>query len=499
MLLIKVRVLDASCQVDDEQLENKNFKAAKERFCGQEYTAKEDELKEVKENVSSTLLVVEPSLQEDHSTQVKSQLVASSPEEVPSVQKDVFRKIMSKTKQNLIEPIESVTFTVEPMLEIYLRNFVWSSKNSKLLCIVMDFEVFNNNFQKYESSFKPERLKAVVDIWTNRVNADFIALGAVLFDFNFNRQLIVIDIQRMKGGHCAENIQIAIEDIINKYCVVCDEGSSLVRLFGQLLDQRIIFGDDDVVQEPSVDLITFSNIMDKFKNKHSNSIADPSTTDTDSIEPGVIENNLEGVSALPDVASITKEINDIVTHLETLKFNNNIQLSARPTEKILKQIQYNDEYDLTGGSPITELNLKIGSNKIPRFQCACHKLNFAIKHAIDNHAELSNLLKDFSVSNANFRRSIRISRERKREKKCRLRLQNLTRWSSAYLMMESVKRAAYLMNTSIVRKWVKKAFAKNMLNDDSQIEDNIPLSAQSTNSNYFYYGFDDDQETNNTN
>lgn len=63
---------------------------------------------------------------------------------------------------------------------------------------------------------------------------------------------------------------------------------------------------------------------------------------------------------MPDAASITKEINNIVTHLETLKFNNNIQLSASPTEKIPKQIQYKDEYDLTGGTPITELNLKKG-------------------------------------------------------------------------------------------------------------------------------------------
>jgi len=28
-----------------------------------------------------------------------------------------------------------------------------------------------------------------------------------------------------------------------------------------------------------------------------------------------------------------------------------------------------------------------------------------------------------------------------RNKKCRLRLENLTRWSSAYLLLESVKRA----------------------------------------------------------
>jgi hypothetical protein len=29
--------------------------------------------------------------------------------------------------------------------------------------------------------------------------------------------------------------------------------------------------------------------------------------------------------------------------------------------------------------PVLQLELKIGSNEIPRFSCACHKLNLAIR------------------------------------------------------------------------------------------------------------------------
>ena len=50
------------------------------------------------------------------------------------------------------------------------------------------------------------------------------------------------------------------------------------------------------------------------------------------------------------------------------------------------------------------------------------------------------MLKRINNSNAKIKRSIKLSSVFK-EKKCRLRLENLTRWSSSYLMLESVKRA----------------------------------------------------------
>jgi hypothetical protein len=53
---------------------------------------------------------------------------------------------------------------------------------------------------------------------------------------------------------------------------------------------------------------------------------------------------------------------------------------------------------------------------------------------------LAQILIDLNYSNSRVRRSIQLNRMF-RIRKCRLRLENLTRWSSAYLLLESVKRA----------------------------------------------------------
>jgi hypothetical protein len=72
--------------------------------------------------------------------------------------------------------------------------------------------------------------------------SDFIGLSASITDKNFNKKLLFLGLDRMPGPHNAEDIKIAVDKIINQYTfdkskikgVVCDEGSSLVRLFKQL-------------------------------------------------------------------------------------------------------------------------------------------------------------------------------------------------------------------------------------------------------------------------
>ena len=63
---------------------------------------------------------------------------------------------------------------------------------------------------------KADSICLITDIWTSRSNSDFIALAAVLCHGN-SKELIIIGLDRMKGPHCAENIQLSIEDMINKY------------------------------------------------------------------------------------------------------------------------------------------------------------------------------------------------------------------------------------------------------------------------------------------
>ena len=56
------------------------------------------------------------------------------------------------------------------------------------------------------------------------------------------------------------------------------------------------------------------------------------------------------------------------------------------------------------------------------------------------HRIICDYIRLLNQCNASVKRTLKLNRVF-REKKCRLRLENLTRWSSGYLMLESVKRA----------------------------------------------------------
>ncbi len=97
-------------------------------------------------------------------------------------------------------------------------------------------------------------------------------------------------------------------------------------------------------------------------------------------------------------------------------------------------------YDFSKGWPIKNLKIKIGSSNLPRFCCACHKLNLAVRHPIESHGAICKILSKINSSNASIRRLVKLNNVFA-DKKCRLRIENLTRWSSSFLMLESVKRA----------------------------------------------------------
>lgn len=90
--------------------------------------------------------------------------------------------------------------------------------------------------------------------------------------------------------------------------------------------------------------------------------------------------------------------------------------------------------------PIKDLVINFGTCDLPRFSCANHKLNLAIRHACKNFKPLIRVVNTVNASNSHFRKTVKLSAAFRR-KKCRLRLENSTRWSSVYLMFESVKRA----------------------------------------------------------
>jgi len=139
-----------------------------------------------------------------------------------------------------------------------------------------------------------------------------------------------------------------------------------------------------------------------------------------------------------------KEINEIIQSFNALIFSQPLV-----TAPIQPEINGGDSdsgnsdsesriYDLTKGAILKVLNISMGSTDLPRFQCACHKLNIAVRTAISNNKEITDILEKLCRENRSIRKSIQVSQVC-RNLKSKLRLPNAIRWSSAFLMLESVK------------------------------------------------------------
>lgn len=99
-----------------------------------------------------------------------------------------------------------------------------------------------------------------------------------------------------------------------------------------------------------------------------------------------------------------------------------------------------ESYDCDKGQPIADLKFKFASKKLKRYSCACHKLNLVIRASITRSPKIRKIIKLLNKSNTSIRGSIKLCNIFSK-KKCRLRCESLTRWSSIYLVLESVKRA----------------------------------------------------------
>ncbi len=150
-----------------------------------------------------------------------------------------------------------------------------------------------------------------------------------------------------------------------------------------------------------------------------------------------------------DVSSVDNEIDSIIKDVNLLEYGTKVTLIDE--ERNLNETRIDFNFDSHYQKmPFENLQINFGSDDLPRFNCANHKLNIAVRGAISIHHEFTNILKSLNKTNAHIRRSIKLNYAFKQEK-CKLRLENLTRWSTSYLMLLSVK----------------KAYMKNMFNDDN--------------------------------
>lgn len=114
-----------------------------------------------------------------------------------------------------------------------------------------------------------------------------------------------------------------------------------------------------------------------------------------------------------------------------------------------------------------KLELEIGDNRIPRFCCGCHKINNIIVAATSQHEEFSNILQVVNSASLRIKNCI-VDNAPFRKKKCRLRCVNVTRWSSAFMMLEAVLRA----------------FNRNLISDDESSQDCFPIKLKTIETYY---------------
>ena len=151
-----------------------------------------------------------------------------------------------------------------------------------------------------------------------------------------------------------------------------------------------------------------------------------------------------------EIASFSQvdyEINDSLNELiiDDAPVNSELELNGEEIDDVLsvteEYLDDNSEYDIDEESPedlepISSkcFNIKLGTDSVPRYSCACHKANIAVRKAIKKCPSLCKNLAKLSRFAAKIRRSNILSKIFQL-KKTRLRCECLTRWSSSVLML----------------------------------------------------------------
>lgn len=144
-----------------------------------------------------------------------------------------------------------------------------------------------------------------------------------------------------------------------------------------------------------------------------------------------------------DFSDVEAECNQMIKEVNQLEiqFNTqNQQIDQQPLDVLDYLNSDSDEYDRSKGEPIDDLVINLGTDDIPRINCANHIMNNAIRASIKNHPIVCADLKKLNKFAAHLKRSTELNNIFQ-QLKCRLRLENDTRWGSAFLLLEIIKKA----------------------------------------------------------
>ncbi|RNA13112.1 zinc finger BED domain-containing DAYSLEEPER-like [Brachionus plicatilis] len=268
-----------------------------------------------------------------------------------------------------------------------------------------------------------------------------------------SEELRVIGMVEIAGSSNAEKIKESIEQIVNGFsfdkkkitCVVCDSASYLIRLFRQnendlfdlnleiqdirengFLEQNEDDDDDDVNKviqdfnyndEEDVDFV----VGDSFQEESAENESDNTEDNEDQGEYEVDDENEEMIPEASDYMNLPY-----------------VSESDNEDDNIEDNLQLNNEPDLdnTFSDSINFLNIQLGTNNVPRYSCAAHKINLAVRSSIKSVGAFVKILSKLSNYRCKYIRSSVLCYDFS-AKKAKLRCENGTRWSSSYLMLVS--------------------------------------------------------------
>ena len=264
----------------------------------------------------------------------------------------------------------------------------------------------------------------LIDLWVSKQMIDFMGTCAALIFPDMSRKLIVIGIERMLGDghHNAENIGLTLEKIVNQYSfnknkikgVICDERAALVKLLKQIFNSAKLNDGEEV----NDDILEY--VVEENENENDSSIQSIKEFDNDNEIQEILEDikPLENLNIIND--NEIEEIQNLDEHYDE---------------------DDNNEYDLTSGHElIDQLHIVVGSNRYPRFSCANHKINIVIRKTIKLDAQLLKIVKKLTKFSSHTHQSV-VDSQAFKIKKNRLRSENITRWSSTFLLLLSFYKA----------------------------------------------------------
>jgi len=191
----------------------------------------------------------------------------------------------------------------------------------------------------------------------------------------------------------------------------------------------------------------YNNVMTEINNTYTGSGDDEFIIDLEDEDQSDEDQNDEEFEPEPNMNQNESEVIDIISDLNEIRLN---PVYANDDENFQDEnsgswiITDDNEYDFRDeNKKFKELSITFGESegqKIPRFQCACHKCNLAVRKAIKSCPKMASDLVSLTKFTKNVRKSNKKSNPLK-IKKCRLRCENKTRWGSSFLNLLSVYKA----------------------------------------------------------